>query len=67
MHFKIMKTRVLSERERGVIIGMCTSGMSIHRVVAELGMTQSTVFTIWKNFQKRGTLQPLKASEAQCA
>lgn len=60
--FRATKTRMLSEGERAMIIGMRTAGMSTHRIATELGMTQSTVFTIWKNFQERGTTQPLKSS-----
>ena len=54
-----MKTRMLSETQRGVIVGLRISGMSIHRIVATLGMAQSTIFTLLKNFHDCGTLQPL--------
>lgn len=62
VRFRAMKIRTLSVEERGMIVGMRTAGMSTHRIAAELEMTQSTVFTVWKNFQERGTLQPLKSS-----
>jgi len=38
MGFKAMKTRILSEDERGMIVGMRIVGMSRHCTVAELGM-----------------------------
>ena len=53
---------MLSETQRRVIVGLHTSGMSIHRIVATLGMAQSTIFTLLKNFHDCGTLQPLKSS-----
>jgi transposase len=54
-----MKTRILSENERGMIVGMHIVGISTHRIAVELGMTLSTVFIVWKNFQERGTIQLL--------
>lgn len=66
--FRAMKTRILSEDERGVIVGMRTIGMSTQYIAAVLGMTQSMVFSVRKNFQECGTIQPLKSSsKAQCA
>ena len=60
--FRAMKTRILSEDERRMIVGMCTDGMSTHRIATKLGMAQSMVLTTWKNFQEHGTIQPLKSS-----
>ena len=57
-----MKTRILSEDERGMIVGMCIVGISTHHIATRLGMTQFTVLIVWKNFQQRGTIQPLKSS-----
>ena len=62
VYFKAMKTRMLSETQRRVIVGLLTSGMSIHHITATLGMAQSIVFTILKNFHDRETLQPLKST-----
>ena len=48
--FNATKTRLLSNIERNAIVGRHTSDMSTHYIVAFLGMAQSIVFTIWKNF-----------------
>lgn len=55
-HLREMKTRTLSEEERGVIVGMRSAGMSTYSIAKELEMSQSTVFTIWKNYCERGTV-----------
>lgn len=55
-HLREMKTRTLSEEERGIIVGMRTAGMSTYCIAHELEMSQSTVFTVWKNYCERGTV-----------
>jgi len=59
---KAINTKILSEDERRMIVGICIVGMSIHCIAAELGMTQSMVFLVWKNFQECRTIQLLKSS-----
>ena len=58
-----MKTKLLSEAWRGAIVGMHTRNMSIHCIVAFLGMAQSTIFIVWKNFRNCGTFQLIRSSD----
>ena len=55
-HLREMKTRTLSEEEKGILVGIQSVGMSPYCVAKKLEMNQSTIFTIWKNYCERGTI-----------
>lgn len=51
-----MKTRQLTTEEKGLIVGMHEAKMSGADIARNMGMPKTTVYTILKNFQLRGTV-----------
>jgi transposase len=51
-----MKTRALSDAEKGLVVGMHTAGMRGAHIAQELEMPPSTVYTVLQNFRLRGTV-----------
>lgn len=52
-----MKIRSLTTEEKGRIVGMHQAGVWGAQIGRELGLPKSTVHTVLKNFEKRGTVE----------
>lgn len=51
-----MKTRALTDAEKGVVVGMHTGGMRGAQIARELKMSASTVYGVLGSYKKRGTV-----------
>lgn len=57
-----MKTRSLTTEEKARIVGMHEAGVKGAKIARELGYSTSTVYTVLKSFERRGTVESPKPS-----
>jgi len=55
-----MKTRALISEEKSRIIGMRDGGLRGAEIARQYRLPQSTVYTVFNNYDKRGTVESLK-------
>jgi uncharacterized membrane protein len=57
-----MKTRCLTVEEKACIVGMHQGGAKGVEIVAALGHSKSTMSTILKEFERRGSVEHSKST-----
>lgn len=57
-----MKTRALTDAEKGEVVGMYKGGMKGAQIARELKMPSSTVYGVLRSYKKRGTVVSPKSS-----